>query len=343
MDWNTFSNDTANRVVESGRLRELLDDLGCGHLKGSAGDRTFRGPCPVHGGRGNNFMVTTGDTLPIRWACWSRQCHEKYKQSLLGLVRAVLSTQKGKDVHPWDAVRWLKEFLKDTPAQSTYSPPPPEPRPQQLNLSREQVRAHLEIPSPYFLTRGYSPATLDAFDVGHSKKLGRSVVPFYDQSGKVCIGYQARSELPTCLTCGKSHPKGGPCSSAVPKWEVLKGFRKGSYLYNYHAVLRSHPSCVLLVEGPGDVWAVTSPRMVAVSCLGCELTEMQAEMLARVKKPVVVTFDNDPSGITGATKAANQLQSFGVKCKQVTLTPAYHDLGSMPYDAVHRWLQNLSI
>jgi hypothetical protein len=91
-NWNDFNNQASVTVLESGRLPELLEGLGCDRLKEKNG--RFRGPCPIHGGDHDNFQVTPeGDSIPIRWRCFSHHCQEKFKPSLLGLVRGVLSFQ----------------------------------------------------------------------------------------------------------------------------------------------------------------------------------------------------------------------------------------------------------
>src|SRR5579872_1375993 len=82
---------------------------------------------------------------------------------------------------------------------------------------RQQVRERLDTPSPYFVERGYSPEVLDRHDVGHSARLGKSIVPLYDDRGDTCVGYLARSEWPRCRRCGKYHRPGRTC----PGWQPI--------------------------------------------------------------------------------------------------------------------------
>ncbi len=341
MDWNVFNNTASQAVLDSDRVRELLDELGCAHLRGSRGDRAFRGPCPIHGGDGPNFQVRAGETLPLQWACWSHRCHEKYKPSLLGLVRGLLSAREGKDVNAWKAVAWLKRFLGDTPLPARGKTTPGSgAQPRLLSVSREQVRGALRVPSPYFVSRGFSPAVLDRLDVGHSEKLGRSVVPFYDEAGQRCIGYQARTEFPECRRCDRFHGESQPCGRGDrSKWEVLGGFPKAEHFYHYHAAVTSPSRFVLVVEGPGDVWAATAGDVLAVACLGHALTARQAELLAGLGKAAVVAFDNDRPGQDGARQALGRLRERGVNARTVRVPQAYHDVGSMPAGAVQEWLR----
>jgi hypothetical protein len=112
IDWNARSSDWANAVLNADRLDELLDALGC-DLRRTPGGTAYRGRCPVHGGEHANFrMKIEGHTLPVRWECYSHECHKPFKGSLLGFVRGVLTFQNdGKDAVLTAAERYLKAFL----------------------------------------------------------------------------------------------------------------------------------------------------------------------------------------------------------------------------------------
>ncbi len=166
-------------------------------------------------------------------------------------------------------------------------------------------------------------------------------MPFYDDTGDVCIGYQARSEQLQCRKCERFHSPVKSCWSAEDKWNILAGFPKGAFLYGYHLALRSDSPSVLLVEGPGDVWAAAAANTLAVACLGTDVTTKQAEILGRLRKHVYVAFDNDQPGQAGALRTVERLKDMGVSCSRATITTAYHDLGEMATDAVYRWLQSI--
>src|SRR5579864_1727038 len=179
IDWNTINNDLSSAICENDRLGDLLTDLGC-EFK-TRDQRSYRGPCPVHDGGGDNCVVDTfGDTIPIRWQCFSYQCHEKFKPSLLGLVRGVISTQSGEKVPMQAAVKFIERYVQIASSEHGYPSIVGQVRQPRLrktlNLTRARVRQQLAIPSEYFLSRGFSREVLDAFDVGYSHKLKRSVV-----------------------------------------------------------------------------------------------------------------------------------------------------------------------
>ncbi len=193
---NKLNNDLSAAVLGSGRFEELLSELGC-DVKGVPGGVVFRGPCPVHLGDGHNFEVRAdGSTFPIVWACFSRHCEKggRLKNNLLGLVRGALSGDPDRPAKVETARAFVEGFL----ARGGDRPKPlrrPTARPTRttMALSREEVRGRLVIPSPYFVSRGFSPAVLDRLDIGDSAKLGRAVVPIYDDRDEVCVGFITRA------------------------------------------------------------------------------------------------------------------------------------------------------
>lgn len=339
-DWNYFNNTVSIALLKSNRLGELLNGLGY-PLDITPGRTRYRSPCPVHGGDGDGFVLALeGDTLPIRWSCFSEHCEKKFKPSLLGLVRGLLSAQAGKDVSAKRAVDYLQKFVGgDLSCGQGPTHPPAKVKPKLLALSRQQVRANLQIPSPYFLGRGFTPAVLDALDVGHSAKLKRSVVPIYDDDGEVCVGYLARSEKPRCTTCEKHHHPEADCRYGQAKWKLMSGFPKGAYLYNYHSARQSPDSAVFLVEGPGDVFRLTEVGHAAVASMGADLSPTQAEKLAALGKEVIVAFDNDPAGRENAYRVTRQLCRAGVETNVWPPPAACKDIGETPPQELLKWAQ----
>src|SRR5262245_30458414 len=108
-----------------------------------------------------------------------------------------------------------------------------------FDMSREQIRNELEIPSRFFLGRGFSREILDAFDVGDSRKLRRVVVPLYDDEGRLSLGYTVRSYEPRCDRCAKHHGPAVSCKWGQGKWGISQGFLKRVYMYNYAAVAQT--------------------------------------------------------------------------------------------------------
>jgi hypothetical protein len=194
----------------------------------------------------------------------------------------------------------------------------------------------LVIPSPYFVSRGFSPEVLDVMDVGHSRKRRRTVVPIYGETGDACVGYLERSEKPRCQSCGMCHDPGGDCRYGEPRWGVMAGFPKASYLYN-HSALHSEHQYVYLVEGVGEVWKLAEAGHPAVAMLGTELSNEQADKLARAGKQVIIAPDNDHAGKTSRSAVEKKLLERNVFTSVRFPPDPYKDLGEMPAAEVVRW------
>jgi len=342
MDWTKlaeFNNAVSQTILDQDLLEPLLDQLGC-TVKGCRGEHSFRGPCPIHLGDGDNLAVRAGGhSLPIRWACYSQHCEKKWRPSLVGLVRGILSTTAGRTVHPKVAADFLKKYLRDKPA----STPRPvrgkiQPPPNLLQLTREQVRERLAIPSPYFVERGFSHAVLDRFDIGHSPRLGKSIVPLYADDGETCQGYMARSEWPTCRQCENCHPPGEECRYSQLRWTAMPGFPKGSHLYNFVAAARSTTWYVVLTEGPADVWRLAEAGLVGVALLGTDMTVEQAKKLAALEKAIFVAFDRDQAGMRATKIVEEKLSRMKVLTAKAEVPAKFKDIGEVPVEVVRGWL-----
>ncbi len=129
------------------------------------------------------------------------------------------------------------------------------------------------------------------------------------------------------------------CRYGQAKWCLPKGFPKGLFLYNLaNARLSDYPR-VLLVEGPGDVFAAAAAGIPAVAVLGHDLSPTQADKLATLSREIVVAFDNDPEGQKGAWAAYRHLSEKKISSGVWSPPESFHDLGEMPPEEVLRWLK----
>ena len=157
--------------------------------------------------------------------------------------------------------------------------------PKLLSLTRQQVREALDIPAAhFFVDRDYSAEVLDKMDVGHSWKLDRTIIPLYDDSGEVCIGYA--NEM---------------------GW-TSAGFPRRSFLYGYADARRAGSPVVLLVEGCEDVWRSLEGNQPAVGTMGCHLTPPQADKLVALRKDVV-RHNSGEANQDGAQRAAEDFKA----------------------------------
>jgi hypothetical protein len=213
--------------------------------------------------------------------------------------------------------------------------------PRTLRLSRDQVRRALAIPSKHFLSRGFSPEVLDAFDVGESAKLKRAVVPLYDDTGEACTGYTVRSLKPPCQACNQHHEPGVDCRWGQQRWGIMGGFPKRTYLYNYARAKKTDSPVIFLTEGPPDVWRLAESGHVAVALLGADATDEQLHKLAALGKTVRVAFDNDPPGVAARERFQRKQAASGIDFPWAFFSaPAeYKDLGETPVEELRRAVQ----
>ena len=354
------------------RLVEAFDALGVSLYHNS---KMFFGPCPVHGGDNVNALnvYPEGDTLPGFWKCRTRSCHQTFKPTIIGFVRGVLSHQK----HGWtaddtttlrtvswrNAVDWCCSFLNadirsikvDYAAMdrmqfaSGVSRLTQGPLSEPMGVNREVVRSFLEVPSPYFLSRGFLPETLEKFVVGDygptDRPLSnRAVVPVFGRDGKRAVGFTGRSTHPQCILCSRWHSLLDSCPErfdpvswgGTAKW-FNQGLDKQGILFNLHASQKAvaRTGVVALVEGPPDVMRlVEAGAENVVALLGAELHEAQQVLLEMCGASEVVVFGDGDAGGDGMRRQVREklCRSFRLRFPEL----GAKDLGGMSREDVRR-------
>ena len=315
------------------RIEELLSKLEIDYRDHY---NRLSGTCPVHDGDNETALSIFIDAG--NWKCWTHSCEENYGNDLIGFIRGVLSNINGEEVTFKDAVEWSCSFLKigSTGGDDNYdrmnkkrfsfqskifNEDTPE---QKSSVTRNQIRNRLEIPSGYYIDRGFCPETLDKFDVGlcvtkNKLMYNRVVVPIYDDSHKYmvgCIGRKVRE--------GKD-----------PKWLFSLNFHKRYYLYNYWYAKKyiEDIQSVVLVEGQGDVWRLEEAGIHnSVGVFGCGISDQQKIKLEKSGAlNVVVITDNDKAGIEAKEKIKKQCQrSFNLFFPEIRKK----DIGEMSIEEV---------
>jgi 5S rRNA maturation endonuclease (ribonuclease M5) len=277
-----------------------------------------------------------------RWRCWTNGCHGHAPDNCLGLVRAVLSAREGREVGAVEAARWAEGFLGGQVAPLPPAAPgaafvkamgrltPPR---EEDGIPVEEVRRWLVTPSPYFLGRGFAPAVLEEFLVGEPRAepkaralRGRALAPVLNGEGTRVVGFSGR-------VTGERE-----WDDATPKWRH-HGFHSGRHLYGLG---RAQPGIratqrVVLVEGPGDVWACRAAGVPdVVGLFGQTLKDGQQFLLEQSGAlEVVVATDNDEAGEKGyATVLSRLSRLFNVRrCR-----PPEKDWAATPPDDIKRRL-----
>jgi 5S rRNA maturation endonuclease (ribonuclease M5) len=311
----------------------LLAELG---IDARIQGKKYAGPCPIHEGDNPSAFNFYHDGESVRgiWICRTHQCHLKWKKNLAGLIQAVRSTELRRKFSWKETVDWLIKFNGNKSINDVKLPEKHilERRKasriiHRLNISpvqkatgwtRDWVRNQLEIPSQYYVDRGYSKDILNKYDVGYYPSQNRVSVPVYDDNYKFCVGFAARSVYEQCSNCQLYHENNQDCPKTAEqivsstKWRNSKNFDSGNYLYNYwfakEHILKS--GVAVLVEGSGDVWRLEENNIkVGLGLFGVELTEQQRVILDRSGAlSLIVLLDPDEAGKRAARIIANKLR-----------------------------------
>jgi 5S rRNA maturation endonuclease (ribonuclease M5) len=271
--------------------------------------------CPVHGGDNceGACIFTDGNKSKGNWVCWTHGCERDHGKNIIGFVKGVLSQKQGKEATFYSAINYCLSFLnkklidieEEKISETIYNNNKlmevltREPEKVSLGISRDQIVSSLEIPSKYFIGRGYLPETLIAFDVGecynpHRQMYNRAVVPIYDESYNYigCVGRSLDD------------------NDKKYKWLNSKGFKKSFYLYGLW-ITKSHiqkTSSIVLVEGQGDVWRLYEAGIK--NCAGIFGADLSEDQLIALEKlgvmNVIILTDTDEAGEKAAQGIINK-------------------------------------
>lgn len=299
------------------------------------------GPCPVHGGDSPRaFHAELNRNL---WHCFS-QCKGGGNQLDFVAKKEGISVREA-------ALRLQTFFLAGggppatagtgTPAASSGSsasalpsaPRPPAPAsPESPHRERNpilNVRLQLKHEHEHLTReRGLTVETLQHFDVGYcSRGIMRGLIcfPIHDEDGQL-VAYAGRRLRPSDI-------------KQYGKYKLPTGFRKELVLYNLHRCREKiAEQGVVLLEGFFTVLKLYEAGIGnVVASMGCELSDHQATLL-KTAKDVIVLYDGDEAGGSGAELAKEKLEGKGVKVRLARLPQ-----GTKPDDLspkALRWLVN---
>lgn len=310
--------------------------------------------CPIHGGDNPTAIniYPEGDSYRGNWKCRTHKCEEIFKGSIIGFIRGILSRSKYGWTNPGDdtasfkeAIDFATDFTKldlnkikidrnkknkvsfisqvsilkqntDTQENSAQSP---------KRISRDNVKQLLQIPSSYFVSRGFDPDILIKYDIGDCKTegkemSGRAVVPVYDNFHTFLIGCSGRAIIAT----------------DKPKWRHSFGFKAEDSLYNFwyakDHILSSRTA--ILVESPGNVWKLEMAGIHnSLAMFGSNLTDKQKLLLdTSGAMNLVIITDNDEAG----ESARQQIEK---KCSKIYniqhIRVSKNDIGDMTIDEIN--------
>lgn len=331
-------NDYKNAKIAADILENLPTILDIFKIGYDENDKYIQTSCPIHqGDNGSALVVFKKAYSIINWKCYTRGCETIFGKHLFGFVRGILSrfnhkwtkdgdtkastyeTQKfienvlhkryaDIEVSQEDIEKW--SFVRNSVSQAQHKIE---------NGYSKNCLQRLQIPSPYFLTRGFSPEILTKYDVGDSlannKQLGgRAIVPIYDSSYQHIIGYSGRRIK----------------ENDIAKWMHSANLNVEHILYNlwFAKEYIQKTKTAVIVESPGNVWRLEEAEIHnAVATFGDKITDMQINILNGLGVlSLYVVLDNDAAG------AANK-ERIKESCKRLFrlrfFTPKLADVAEM--------------
>jgi DNA primase len=331
-------------LVEEIRERvEIVELLGeYTSLKRSG--RTWRGPCPLHGGEGPNFSVDPGRGLFKCFVCGEGGDVFGFFMKHLGLdfpsavrnvaARIGIEVPEDREVRedPWGPLREVVAFAEEWFSGQLHDE----------SAGRAARR--------YLVERGFAEEDIDRFGLGWAPDQWRALrdaatARGIDEAPLLETGLLATSErteepydrfrgrliFPIRDLRDRAIAFGGRIlaseAEGIPKYinsPESPIFHKGRTLYGLgwarHEIRREDAS--LLCEGYMDVLALhRSGFVTAVAPLGTSLTYDQAELLRRYGRKVFLLYDSDTAGLKATFRAGDTLLSAGAHPMVVTLPP----------------------
>lgn len=271
-------------------------------------------PCPIHLGDNPRGVSIRIDTL--YWSCWTKNCHQKYGNKIDGLVKALLQIKSNSEISENKVKEFLDNFnldFIDSSPKRIFKEIPDE------ILNYNAFKGIIQIPSKYFLSRGYSEECLYKFQVGFCKHnshemSNRSIAPIFNLANDI-VGITGRVHYKVCEYCNEFHKPGISCNSYhAPKWLLSKNFQKKKHLYNLNNI--KNYDTIILVEGCCDVWKLFDSGIHnSVAMFGTSISNYHIKNLLNLNiRKIIIATNNDIAGIRAKEKLIDVLsEKFEIK------------------------------
>lgn len=334
-----------DRLVEEVRDRADLVEMVAEIVPLKRSGRTFRGPCPLHGGKGPNFSVDPARNIFKCFVCGEGGDVFSFPMKHFGMgfneaVRYVAG-QVGIEIPD--------EQERDD------EPDPMAPYHEANAFATEWFRGQLLDPEEgreardYLARRGITPEACERFDIGwapaswgaladaarthgidrsillelglmkesrqkdrdpYDAFRGRIIFPIQDLGGRtVAFGGRVIAEVEEHVPKYLNSPE----SPVYHKGDLLYGLR-----WSRGAIRKQETA--LVVEGYMDYVALASHGVDnAVAPLGTAMTDAQAALIGRYAGRVILLYDSDTAGLKATFRSADALLAQGVEVLVATL------------------------
>lgn len=355
---NKTTNHSSVKQIETKIVANFTKIIDHFQLDLEESSRFYVGACPIHNGDNPtafNFYHQ-GESYAGNWQCHTQQCEKTFVSSSVGLIRGLLSKSRlkwevpGNEIVSFaDTLNWCEDFFgcKVSKEIDIYSEDDNLTRcinyaykgikiPYSFKISSQAFRDKVQIPSTYFVNRGFSPQTMDTFGVGLCSAPGkpmnnRAVVPIYDINGQNVIACTGRSIYERCKLCKGYHSNLMPCPNPkyarkLSKWNHSPNFPGQYMLYNYHNAISEikKSGTAILVEGCPNVWRLWEAGFkTALASFGSKFSEHQKKLLDTTgATTIVIVPDVDKAGSKMVETVKKQCQhSYNI----YVIKPDYED------------------
>lgn len=293
----------------------------------------YFGPCPIHPNSDNPNALLLYKNSGI-WMCNTHHCENIFNKSSLGFIRGLLSSKKRgwqdrADSSKMASVKETEDFslkilnksilpLIKTPNSVILIDRDKQDFIRQSRLLKKShilfdintFKQYCDIPSPYYINKGFSKEVLIKYHVGIMKKenhefYGQTIVPILDHDENYVLGLTARNNNPLCLMCSYHHPIGTICLDKssefkMPKWNHNRGFNKQNHLFNYWIAKTciNNNHTLIITEGPTDCIRLEEAGICnSVAILGSSISQQQCTFIKRCNiNKIIIATDNDEGG-----------------------------------------------
>lgn len=330
------------RIRESADLVEIVSE----HTRLKRSGKTFRGPCPLHGGEGPNFSVDPGKGFYKCFVCGEGGTVFTFLMKHLGMtypdaIRHVAARvgievpDEREERRPQeDPLRHFHEvnaFARDWFQRQLWESEGAQAArdylerrgvtrewaerfglgwaPEEWTAFGDAARTH-RIPNELLLELGLVKESQKGGREPYDAFRGRVIFPIEDLGGRV-VAFGGRIL--------------GEPEERVPKYlnsPETPVYSKGRTLYGLawsrNAIRREETA--LVVEGYMDYVSLASHGVLnAVAPLGTAMTQEQAELVARYCGRVILLYDSDKAGLRATFRSGDELLRAGVEVLVATL------------------------
>jgi DNA primase len=328
--------DVVDRVREEADIVSIIGEF----VKLKRVGTSFRGPCPFHHGKNNNFSVS----VKGGYKCF--KCGES------GDVFTFVQKQLGLDFV--ESVKWVgnkagvevQEVAKRVDDRDSR-----EPFWEVNATAAEFFRGQLwespnaQVARDYLASRGLSRDDADRFTIGYAPREPMAMRQHlaalgYDDERQFNAGVLIRSDdrpelrprfrgrlmFPIYDTAGHPVGFGGRVlGDGTPKYlnsSESEVFAKRNLLYalNWAKQAIRKSDRLIIVEGYFDVIRLMLAGITeVVAPLGTALTEQQAALIRKYTKNVFLLYDSDQAGLKATFRAGDVLLAAGIAAHVITL------------------------